>query len=133
VFIKTHQGENLKALVWPGWCVFPDFTAQKTRAWWGQYYQRLLDQGIAGIWHDMNEPAAFAAWGEPTLSKSALHELEGIGRHTPGSPQFVRFSDESRWLRSIERIAPRQTTLDSYLAPVGQAHNATPGIGLEIR
>ena len=69
----------LATLVWPGWCAHPDFTNPKTRAWWARYYPRLLDQGIAGFWHDMNEPAAFASWGELTLPRPARHDLEGRG------------------------------------------------------
>ena len=36
-------------------------------------------QGFAGVWHDMNEPVSFAAFGEPTLPRSARHALEGTG------------------------------------------------------
>jgi alpha-glucosidase len=39
--------------------VFPDFTRPATRTWWGRLYSRLLDNGVAGIWNDMNEPAVF--------------------------------------------------------------------------
>lgn len=67
------------SLVWPGWCAHPDFTHPQARAWWGGYYARLLDQGVAGIWHDMNEPAAMAAWGELTLPRATRHHLEGRG------------------------------------------------------
>ena len=79
VFCRQPDGRPHRALVWPGWCYFPDFTAPKTRAWWGSFYPRLLDQGISGFWHDMNEPAAFAAWGEPTLPRSLHHDFEGRG------------------------------------------------------
>lgn len=79
VFCKLPNGALLHAPVWPGWCVFPDFTHPKTRTWWGQHYQRLLDVGIAGFWNDMNEPATFAAWGEPTFPLPTRHDLEGRG------------------------------------------------------
>jgi alpha-glucosidase len=69
----------VRSLVWPGWCAHPDFTHPKTREWWGQYYARLLDQGVAGIWHDMNEPAMMGAWGELTLPRTTQHDLEGRG------------------------------------------------------
>jgi alpha-glucosidase len=108
VFIKNFQRENLKALVWPGWCVFPDFTAPKTRTWWGQYYQLLLDQGIAGIWHDMNEPAAFAAWGEPTLSKSAFHELEGIGGTHLAAHNLFGFQMNRAGFEALKELHPEK-------------------------
>ncbi len=78
-FCRSPNGKLLRAPVWPGMCAFPDFTNAETRAWWGQYYARLLDAGVAGYWHDMNEPAAFAAWGEPTLPRVTSHHLEGRG------------------------------------------------------
>ena len=72
-------GKTVGSMVWPGWCGHPDFTSAKTREWWGQFYARLLDQGVAGIWHDMNEPASMAAWGELTLPRLTEHDLEGQG------------------------------------------------------
>ncbi|UCF62586.1 MAG: alpha-glucosidase, partial [Anaerolineaceae bacterium] len=79
VFCKGPDAEVLYGPVWPGWCAFPDFTQPKTRSWWGSYYGRLLELGVAGIWHDMNEPAVFSAWGDYTLPQSTQHDLEGRG------------------------------------------------------
>lgn len=75
----ARNGKPVRSLVWPGWCAHPDFTSAKVREWWGQYYARLLDQGVAGIWHDMNEPATMAAWGEMTLPRVTEHDLERRG------------------------------------------------------
>ncbi len=79
VFCKLPDASLVRAPVWPGWSVFPDFTNPKTREWWKKYYPRLLNAGISGFWHDMNEPAAFAAWGDLTLPQSTLHSLEERG------------------------------------------------------
>ena len=79
VFCKLPQEQLARSLVWPGWVYFPDFTNPKARTWWGEKYRVLLNQHIAGFWHDMNEPSAFAAWGEPTLPGNARHYLEGQG------------------------------------------------------
>jgi alpha-glucosidase len=78
-FCADADGAPVIAPVWPGDCAFPDFTSPAARDWWGGYYRRLLDAGVAGIWHDMNEPSAFAAWGEPSLPKTARHAMEGRG------------------------------------------------------
>ena len=77
LFCKLPGGKALQGLVWPGWSAYPDFTNPVTRAWWGKQYPRLLDQGVAGIWHDMNEPTSFAAWGDLTLPLSTRHDLDG--------------------------------------------------------
>jgi alpha-glucosidase len=79
VYCQLPDGTPVQALVWPGWCVFPDFTSPETRTWWGRYYQRLLAAGISGFWHDMNEPASFAAWGDLTLPLSTRHSFDGLG------------------------------------------------------
>lgn len=58
-FAKTPEGEVYRNWVWPGNAVFPDFGNPQVRAWWGKNQQFLLDQGVRGIWNDMNEPASF--------------------------------------------------------------------------
>jgi len=78
-FMKYPDGREVHAPVWPGECVFPDFSDPGVREWWGALYQRFVDWGIAGIWHDMNEPSAFAAWGEATLPLSSQQAFDGRG------------------------------------------------------
>ncbi len=78
VFCKDPGGKVVEGLVWPDWSAYPDFTHPAARRWWGQQYTRLLDEGVAGIWHDMNEPTAFTAWGDMTLPLQSRHYLEGV-------------------------------------------------------
>jgi alpha-glucosidase len=78
-FCQTPAGYVEHGIVWPGWAAFPDFTDPAVREWWGEKYRTLLDQGAAGFWHDMNEPASFTAWGDMTLPKSTVHSFEGQG------------------------------------------------------
>lgn len=79
VFCKAPDGKLVVAPVWPGWTVFPDFTNPTVRRWWSRQYEYLLDVGVAGFWHDMNEPAAFIAWGDRSLPKVTQHFMEGRG------------------------------------------------------
>jgi alpha-glucosidase len=82
VFCKTPEGQVMKAVVWPGWTAFIDTTNPRIRAWWGQQYTRHLDHGVEGFWHDMNEPATFAAWGDRSFPLCTRHDLDGrIGDH----------------------------------------------------
>lgn len=76
---KLPGGDPVVGLVWPGWAVFPDFTSPQTRVWWGDQYRTLLEAGIEGFWHDMNEPSSFAAWGDISLPLVTRHSLEGEG------------------------------------------------------
>ncbi|MGW2862822.1 glycoside hydrolase family 31 protein [Streptomyces sp. NPDC001205] len=78
-FVKDARGHEVRGEVWPGECAYPDFTDPRVRAWWGGLYQERLDQGFAGVWHDMNEPVSFAPFGDPTLPRSARHDLDGHG------------------------------------------------------
>ncbi len=80
-FCTDAQGREVHAPVWPGWCAFPDFTRPEVRAWWQQAYAALWTWGAAGVWHDMNEPATFAAWGDPTLPPDTRHLGEPPGDH----------------------------------------------------
>lgn len=51
--------------VWPGPCVFPDFTQHKARLWWAQLVKDFVANGVDGIWNDMNEPAVFKVPSPP--------------------------------------------------------------------
>jgi alpha-glucosidase len=81
-FVRDPRGHEVRGVVWPGDCVYPDFTAPGVREWWGGLYEERLAQGFSGIWHDMNEPVAFAPFGDHadrTLPRSSRHCLEGRG------------------------------------------------------
>ncbi|WP_406292314.1 glycoside hydrolase family 31 protein [Streptomyces sp. NBC_00624] len=78
-FVRDARGRAVRGEVWPGECVYPDFTDPQVREWWGDLYEERLAQGFSGVWHDMNEPVSFSAFGELTLPRSARHSLEGRG------------------------------------------------------
>ncbi|RII19361.1 Alpha-xylosidase [Streptomyces sp. YIM 130001] len=78
-FVRDRRGREVRGVVWPGESVFPDFTSPEVRRWWGDQYEERLAQGFEGFWHDMNEPVSFAAFGDPTLPRSARHALDGRG------------------------------------------------------
>ncbi len=75
-FLKNPDGSVYAGVVWPGECVFPDFTRSATRTWWGSLYKDLVDMGIAGFWNDMNEPAIFQP-ADKTMPLDTLHRLDG--------------------------------------------------------
>lgn len=78
-FCQLPDGAVVQAPVWPGWCVFPDFTSPATRQWWGDQFRTLRDAGISGFWTDMNEPSTFVSGGDPTLPLATQHCMEGRG------------------------------------------------------
>jgi len=77
-FLKNADGSIYVAPVWPGPSVFPDFTRKATRRWWGELLSGLVNQGVAGIWNDMNEPAIFETPSK-TMPLSTLHRIEDDG------------------------------------------------------
>jgi alpha-glucosidase len=77
-FCLTRDGEEYRNAVWPGLCAFPDFTDPAVREWWGDHHRVLLDEGVAGVWCDMNEPALFVPQGA-TLPPDVVH----LGGGTP--------------------------------------------------
>ncbi len=79
VFCRLPDGREFHAPVWPGWCAFPDFTAPQARTWWGHQYAFLVERGVDGVWHDMNEPSTFTVQGDPTFPLRVRHHLEGQG------------------------------------------------------
>jgi len=57
LFCKADSGQPYVGTVWPGRTVFPDFSKEETRTWWGQLNAEHVASGLSGIWNDMNEPA----------------------------------------------------------------------------
>ncbi|MFX3617452.1 MAG: TIM-barrel domain-containing protein [Sporolactobacillus sp.] len=59
-FAKNPDGTDYVGTVWPGDAVFPNFSDSVVRDWWGSHLKTaLLDNGVDGIWNDMNEPSVF--------------------------------------------------------------------------
>jgi alpha-glucosidase len=76
-FVKRN-GQDYIGPVWPGPSVFPDFTRQQTRAWWGTLYKDFAADGVSGFWNDMNEPAVFVYPGK-TMPLDATHRIDEPG------------------------------------------------------
>jgi alpha-glucosidase len=76
-FILGADGKPFTGEVWPGLCVFPEFTLSRTRAWWGGLYGTFVADGLAGFWNDMNEPALFNV--RKSMPEEVRHRLEDGG------------------------------------------------------
>ncbi|KAK6157971.1 hypothetical protein DH2020_005285 [Rehmannia glutinosa] len=82
MWTQTDKKEPFVGKVWPGPCVFPDFTQSKVRSWWANLVKEWSNQvqghicnGADGIWNDMNEPAV---WGEVFGMLMAKSTREGM-------------------------------------------------------
>lgn len=77
-FVKNPDGSVFSGVVWPGPSVFPDFTRQQTRAWWGTLYKNFHSLGIEGFWNDMNEPSVFNTPNK-TMPLDVIHRIDEPG------------------------------------------------------
>lgn len=73
IFLKYPDGEYYTGQVWPGWCHFPDFTSPGGRDWWKEQIQKYANDGVDGIWNDMNE---IATWGQK-MPDNVLFNYDG--------------------------------------------------------
>lgn len=79
--VTTPEGKPYVGKVWPGDSAFPDFMRREVRDWWGAQHDFLLNQGIDGIWNDMNEPADMST-EDKTIPKDCIHLDDEGAAHT---------------------------------------------------
>jgi alpha-glucosidase len=77
-FVKNRDGSVYTGVVWPGRSIFPDFTRQETRKWWGTLYADFVHDGADGFWNDMNEPSIFNT-PTSTMPLNVVHRIDEPG------------------------------------------------------
>ncbi|QKK08826.1 MAG: DUF5110 domain-containing protein [Planctomycetota bacterium] len=87
IWVKSAAGTgntDYVGEVWPGDCVFPDYTNSIAREWWSGIVSDFVRLGIDGLWNDMNEPAVFNVESK-TMPLDNIHradeDLGGQGPH----------------------------------------------------
>jgi len=76
-FCKRADGPYMKGKVWPGECYFPDYTNPEVREWWAGLFKGLIaDNGLSGVWNDMNEPAVMEVPNK-TFPNDVRHDYDG--------------------------------------------------------
>jgi alpha-glucosidase len=75
-FLRKVDGSLFVGTVWPGSAVFPNFLSPAVRLWWGDLHTPLLDQGVAAIWNDLNEPQVFLYAEYDELAKTVHFDGE---------------------------------------------------------
>ncbi len=106
-FVKGPDGSPYVGTVWPGPAVFPDFTQQRTLAWWGSLYKQFVADGVAGFWNDMNEPAVFSTPNK-TMPDDVQHRID--------MPGFARRTTDHREIHNIFGMLNSEGTYDGMLA-----------------
>ncbi|EPX61636.1 Alpha-glucosidase [Cystobacter fuscus DSM 2262] len=93
--VRNDRGSVLAGEVWPKPAVFPDFTREAVRAWWGQQHRAFLDVGISGFWNDMNEPACFKVInGDETFGVIGTRSVDKGRVEGPTLPHDARHGDK---------------------------------------
>ena len=76
-FCQRADGDYMKGKVWPGECYFPDFTRAEVREWWAGLFKGLISEdGVRGVWNDMNEPAVMEVESK-TFPPDVRHDFDG--------------------------------------------------------
>ncbi|XP_042039344.1 alpha-glucosidase 2-like [Salvia splendens] len=85
IWVQTADGKPFAGEVWPGPCVFPDFTQSRARSWWTDLIKDFSSSSVDGIWNDMNEPAVFKTVTK-TMPETNIHrgdtEFGGCQNHS---------------------------------------------------
>ena len=81
-FVIDAKGREHRAWTWPGDAAFPDYTRPETRAWWERLTREFLEEGMDGVWVDLNEPSPILPHGAE-LPEDLVHR--GGGDIAPGA------------------------------------------------
>nr|MDQ3817300.1 DUF4968 domain-containing protein [Acidobacteriota bacterium] len=104
-FQKRQNGQLFVPKVWPGDSVFVDFTLEEARKWWGDLHRAYTDNGVAGIWNDMNEPSDFVdQTGKNQLDVVSYDEGEN-STHAKNRNVFALLEARATY-EGLERLQP---------------------------
>jgi alpha-glucosidase len=106
-FVKLSNGSTYVGTVWPGPAVFPEFTQQRSQTWWGSLYKPFIDEGVAGFWNDMNEPAVFN-----TPTKTMPDDVQ----HRIDMPGLLKRTADHREIHNVYGMLNSEGTYDGMLA-----------------
>lgn len=112
--VTTEKGELYRGAVWPGLCVFPDFTRPDVRAWWATLYKDFMAQGVDGVWNDMNEPAIFNV-ASKTMPESNRHAGGEYRPYLDAPPVVVTPGDHARF-HNVYGMLMSQASYEGILA-----------------
>ncbi|HKV37376.1 MAG TPA: TIM-barrel domain-containing protein, partial [Pyrinomonadaceae bacterium] len=106
-FQHRSNGDLFVPRVWPGESVFVDYTLPDARRWWGDLHRVYTDNGIAGIWNDMNEPSDFVdQTGKNQLDVVSYDEGEKT-THAKNRNTFALLMARATY-EGLERLRPDQ-------------------------
>ena len=106
-FQKRENGDLFTPSVWPGQSAFVDYTLPAARDWWGNLHRAYTDNGVSGIWNDMNEPSDFIdQTGKNQLDVVSYDEGEK-STHAKNRNVFALLMARATY-EGLERLRPNQ-------------------------
>ena len=108
-FVKNPDGSVYVGPVWPGPAVFPEFTQEKSRAWWGSLYKQFVADHVSGFWNDMNEPAVFT-YPTKTMPDATQHRID--------EPGFLKRTASHLEIHNIYGMENSRATYEGVLRPI---------------
>ncbi len=106
-FQKRENGELFIPKVWPGESVFVDYTLPAAREWWGNLHRAYTDNGVAGIWNDMNEPADFVDQSGKNQRDVVSEDGGEKSTHAKNRNVFALLMARATY-EGLERLRPNQ-------------------------
>lgn len=104
-FQKRADNSLYVGKVWPGESVFTDFTLPQARSWWGDLHRAYTDNGVSGIWNDMNEPADFVDQTGKAQADVVSYDEGENSRHAKNRNVFALLMDRAT-REGLERLQP---------------------------
>lgn len=106
-FQRRRNGDIYIGRVWPGESVLVDYTLPDARRWWGDLHRAYTDNGVAGIWTDMNEPSDFVdQTGKNQLDVVSFDEGER-STHAKNRNTFALLMARATY-EGLERLEPNK-------------------------
>jgi alpha-glucosidase len=106
-FQRRQNGDLFIPKVWPGESAFVDYTLPAAREWWGGLHRAYTDNGVAGIWNDMNEPSDFVdQTGKNQIDVVSYDEGEK-STHAKNRNVFALLMARATY-EGLERLRPNQ-------------------------
>ena len=106
-FQRRKNGDLFIPRVWPGESVFVDYTLPAAREWWGDLHRAYTENGVAGIWNDMNEPADFVDQSGKNQMDVVSYDEGEQSTHAKNRNVFALLMARATY-EGLERLRPNQ-------------------------
>lgn len=104
-YVEEPNGDIYTGKMWPGLSAFPDFFNSDSRDYWKKRVKKWVEQGVDGIWLDMNEPTVLNE--THMLDPEALHRLDDGERvpHRRVRNAYPYFQNQATY-EAMEEVTP---------------------------